>query len=81
MSRDSISVFPDPIERTRKKQDSVFGRIMKTRHFGGKGIKKTDPYGHYLFVGKQRGGKTASMIWYCEQLRKKYEYKFTTVSR
>ena len=75
MSRDTISVIPDPIDRSRKKQDSVFGRLFKTRHFGGKGIKRTDPFGHYLFVGKQRGGKTASMIWYMEQLRRKYERK------
>ena len=73
MSRDSFSILPDPIDRTRKKQDSVISRIFKTRHFGGKGIKRTDPYGHYLFVGKQRGGKTASMIWYMEILRRKYE--------
>lgn len=62
----------DPIDRSRKKQDSVIGRFFKTRHFGGKKGKKTDPFGHYLFVGKQRGGKTASMIWYYGLLSKRY---------
>ena len=71
--RNSVSVFPDPIDSTRKKQDGIIGRLFKTRHYGGKGIKRTDPYGHYLFVGKQRGGKTASMIWYMDLLRRKYE--------
>lgn len=62
----------DPIDRSRKKQDSVLSRLFKTRHFGGKRGKFPDPYGHYLFVGKQRMGKTASMIWYYDRLYKKY---------
>jgi hypothetical protein len=39
---------------------------------GGKPIKPQSPFGHYLFVGKQGGGKTLSAIWYAELLVKKY---------
>lgn len=74
MSRRQQSLVTlDPIATTRKKQDSVLSRLFKTRHYGGKGVKKTDPFGHYLFVGKQRGGKTVSAIWFEERLKKKYE--------
>lgn len=69
----------DPIERTRKRQDSPIGRLFKTRHYGGKRGKFPDPFGHYLFVGKQRMGKTASMIWYYDFLRKKYHKKHKEV--
>lgn len=65
----------DPIERSRKKQDGLLGRFFKTRHFGGKSAVFPDPYGHYLFVGKQRMGKTASMIWYFERLANQYKKK------
>ena len=63
----------DPIDRQRKKQDSVIGRFFKTRHYGGKRGLFPDPFGHYLFVGKQRMGKTASMIWYYDKLCRKYK--------
>lgn len=62
----------DPIERTRRKQDSPISRLFKTRHYGGKKGIFPDPFGHYLFVGKQRMGKTSSMLWYYEKLSKKY---------
>lgn len=65
----------DPIDRTRKKQDSVFGRLLKTRPHGGKPVKKTAEIGHYLFCGKQRSGKTVSMLWYAEQLEQKWKRK------
>lgn len=65
----------DPIERTRKKQDSVISRLFKTRHFGGKRGVFPDAFGHYLFVGKQRMGKTSSAIWYYEFLKRKYDRK------
>lgn len=65
----------DPIDRSRKKQDSVISRFFKTRHFGGKKGVFPDPFGHYLFVGKQRMGKTSSAIWYFEMLNKKYQKK------
>lgn len=63
----------DPIERTRKKQDGIIGRFFKTRHFGGKSMAKTDEFGHYLFVGKQRAGKTVSCLWFAERLSKQYK--------
>lgn len=69
----------DPISLTRKKQDSVVGRFLKTRHYGGKKVKATDQIGHYIFCGKQRSGKTVSMIWYAEQLQKRYEKAGYTV--
>ena len=72
MKQQSV-VSLDPIDRSRKKQDSVIARFFKTRHFGGKRGIFPDPYGHYLFVGKQRMGKTASMIWYYERLKAKYK--------
>lgn len=76
MSRKQQSVVSlDPIDRTRKKQDSVFGRLLKTRPHGGKPVKKTAEIGHYLFCGKQRSGKTVSMLWYAEQLQKKWTAK------
>ena len=62
----------DPIDRQRRKQDSVISRLFKTRHYGGKRGLFPDPFGHYLFVGKQRMGKTASMIWYYDKLARKY---------
>ena len=72
MRRTQSVVSLDPIDRSRKQQDSVIGRFFKTRHYGGKKGIFPDPFGHYLFVGKQRMGKTASMIWYYERLRAKY---------
>lgn len=74
MSSDSL-VSLDPIATTRKKQDSVFGRLFKTRHFRGKHLSKQDEFGHYLFVGKQGSSKTTSAIWYMEFLFKKYKKK------
>lgn len=71
--RQQSVVSLDPIDRSRKKQDGVFGRLLKTRHFGGRGVKKTEEIGHYLFVGKQRSGKTVSAIWFAERLKSKYE--------
>lgn len=72
MKRTQSVITLDPISRTRKKQDSILSRVFKTRHYGGKGVKRTDEIGHYCFCGKQRSGKTVSMLWYAEQLRKKY---------
>lgn len=79
MARDSVVTLDDPISRTRKKQDGLIGRLFKTRHFGGKGMQKTDEYGHYLFCGKQRSGKTVSMIWFRDYLTKKYQKQGKTV--
>lgn len=63
----------DPISQQRKRQDSVISRLFKTRHKGGKPVKKDDAFGHYLFCGKQGGSKTTSMLWYMEFLIKKYK--------
>lgn len=63
----------DPIDRRNKKRSGPVGRLFKTRHYRGKGITKTDAFGHYLFVGKQRSGKTVSAIWFYELLKKQYE--------
>ena len=71
----------DPIERNRRRQDSVIGRMFKTRHFGGKGIKPDLPFGHYMFCGKQGGGKTASMLWYFERLGKDYLKKHWKINK
>lgn len=73
MRRSQSVVSLDPIDRNRKQQDSVLSRFFKTRHFGGKRGIFPDPFGHYLFVGKQRMGKTASCIWYWDRLCRKYE--------
>lgn len=76
MSRRQESVISlDPIDRTRKKQDSVLSRLFKTRHHGGKPVKRTAEIGHYLFCGKQRSGKTVSMLWYAERLVKQWTKK------
>ena len=75
MRRTQSVINLDPIDRSRKKQDSVISRFFKTRHYGGKRGVFPDPFGHYLFVGKQRMGKTASAIWYFERLATKYKKK------
>lgn len=75
MPRPQSVVSLDPIDRSRKKQDGILSRLLKTRHYGGKGIKKTEEIGHYLFVGKQRSGKTVSAIWFAERLKGRYEKK------
>lgn len=63
----------DPIDRNNKRRSGPIGRFFKTRHFHGKGIKPLDPFGHYLFTGRQGGGKTLSALWYYEYLVKRYK--------
>lgn len=75
MRKQQSVVSLDPIDRTRKKQDSMFGRLIKTRPHGGQPVVKTAEIGHYIFCGKQRSGKTVSMLWYAEQLIRKWEVK------
>lgn len=58
----------------RKKKLGVIGKLLITRWFGGKQVKKMQPFGHYMFCGPQGSGKTASALWYAEQLAKKYRY-------
>lgn len=79
MAKSDSVINLDPISVNRKKQDSVISRLMKTRHFGGKPIKPDIPFGHYMFCGKQGGGKTASMLWYYERLSKQYKKKGWTI--
>ena len=73
MLRPQSVVSLDPIDRRNRKRAGPVGRFFKTKHFRGKGIKLTDPFGHYLFVGKQRSGKSVSCIWFYEYLKKLYE--------
>ena len=73
MARAQSVVSLDPIDRNNRKRSGPIGRFLKTKHFRGKGIKKTDSFGHYLFVGRQRSGKTLSAIWYYEFLKARYE--------
>lgn len=72
MRKQQSVISLDPIDMTRKRQDSIFGRLIKTRPHGGLPVKKTEEFGHYIFCGKQRGGKTVSMLWYDEQLTHKW---------
>lgn len=73
MARTQSVVSLDPIDRNNRRRSGIIGRAFKTRHFRGKGMAKTDAFGHYLFVGRQRSGKTVSAIWYFEYLKKRYE--------
>lgn len=75
MRRSESVINLDPIDRRNKKRKGVIGRLFITKRFRGKPMKKTDPYGHYLFVGRQRAGKTTSMLWFAEHLRDRYEHK------
>lgn len=65
----------DAIEERKKLQTSFFRRLFITSRDYGKGIKKDIPFGHYMFCGPQGSGKTASMLWYYEFLKKKYAKK------
>lgn len=69
----------DPIERSQKKDPGLIGRLLITRPHGGRPAKKTDPFGLYLFCGRQRSGKTVSAVWYAEKLAKKYTKANKTV--
>lgn len=71
MGKQPTVVNLDPIDR--KKELNWFGRLMITRYAGGKSVVKSEPFGHYMFCGKQRSGKTASVLWYAEKLTKKYK--------
>lgn len=71
MQRQQSVISFDPI--SSQKQDGLISRFLKTRRFGGKSPKKTDPFGTYIFCGGQRQGKSVSCIWYAEMLKAKYE--------
>lgn len=70
MARNSV-ISLDPIDAKRKK--GFIGRLLVTTWHGGKKVNKTLPFGHYMFCGPQRKGKTASVVWYMEHLAKKYK--------
>lgn len=73
MSQKQQSVVSlDPIDRSRKKQNSPFSRLLKTRWSGGQKPNSEIPFGHYMFCGKQGAGKTASALWYAQYLQKRY---------
>jgi len=61
----------DPI--SSKKKLGFFGRLLITTYHGGKRVVKPQAFGHYMFCGKQRGGKTASVLWYAELLNNRYK--------
>lgn len=63
----------DPIDRNRKKQPGLIGRFFMTRRLGGKSVKRTDEFGHYLFTGPQRSGKTVSCLFFAEKLMARYK--------
>lgn len=73
MAKKTTVVNLDPIDR--KKKIGLIGRLMITTYHGGKKVQKTDPFGHYMFCGEQRAGKTASVLWYLEKVSKKYKRK------
>lgn len=76
MPKPTSVVNLDPIDR--KKKLGIIGRLMITTYHGGKPVQKTEPFGHYMFCGKQRSGKTASVLWYTSYLAKKYKTKRIT---
>lgn len=63
----------DPIDRNRKKQPGLIGRFFMTKRFRGKSVNRTDEFGHYLFTGRQRSGKTVSCLFMAEKLKERYE--------
>lgn len=70
MAKPTSIISLDPIDTKKKK--GFLGRLMVTRWKGGKAVQKDEPYGHYMFCGPQGSGKTASYIWYAEELFKRY---------
>jgi len=73
MPRPQTVVSLDPIDR--KKELGFIGRFLITTYHGGKKPLKTLPFGHYMFCGEQRKGKSSSFIWYAEYLSKKLKKK------
>ena len=64
MKKIATVVNLDPIDRARKKSPGLIGRFFMTRRFRGKKLGVTDEFGHYLFVGAQRQGKTVSFLFF-----------------
>lgn len=75
MRRTQSVVNLDPIDRNNRRRSGPIGRFMKTRRFKGQPMKRTDPFGHWLYVGRQREGKTSSAVFTLDYLDKKYRRK------
>lgn len=73
MGKPSTVISLDPIDRT--KQIGFIGRLFITTYHGGASVYRSEPFGHYMFCGKQRSGKTASVLWFAQRLSKKYSRK------
>lgn len=71
MARSQSVINLDPIDRAKKL--GFFGRLLITRYDGGEPVSKSEPFGHYMFCGPQRSGKTASVLWYLGKLSKRYK--------
>lgn len=71
MAKPQSVVNLDPIDR-KSRQQGIISKLLISRWYGGKSVLKTDAFGHYMFCGPQRSGKTASVVWYAEFLIKRY---------
>lgn len=61
----------DPIDRKKKK--GFIGRMLITRYSYGKRSADQEPFGHYMWCGRQRKGKSISVLWYLEKKIKHYK--------
>lgn len=73
MAKPQSVISLDAIDR--KKELGFIGKLLITTYHGGKSPLKTLPFGHYMFCGPQRSGKSTSFIWYAEYLSKKMKKK------
>lgn len=71
MPKNQTVVNLDPIDRKKKK--GFIGRLLITRWQKGKPVLKSEPFGHYMFCGSQGSGKSVSVLWYANHLRKRYK--------
>ena len=65
----------DPVEIEKKKQTSFFYRLPITRYGGGKPARWQYPFGHYMFCGDQRQGKSSSLLVHLERVIKQFDGK------
>jgi len=71
MPQQNSVISLDPIDR--KKRTGPLQRLLVTRWYKGKPVEKSEPYGHYMFCGSQGSGKSVSVLWYAEQIAKRYK--------
>lgn len=71
MPQQQSVVSLDPIDRKKKK--GLIGRLLVTQWSGGLSVQKSEPFGHYMFCGPQRAGKTSSVLWFTQHLARKYK--------